>query len=194
MIIGVTGCPGSGKSMFAASLADEGWRLIDADMLGRELVESDKALLDDLAGAFGQDILGADGRLDRRLLAKRAFSDRERTAVLNGIVHPRLIKCLADEIEECRSNNGDAVIDCALIFEWGIASQFDAVVCVVAAKDLRIRRIAARDGRSSDEIEDMFSAQLAEEEKAHRADVVIRNEGSAGRLRSYGRMFASLKL
>ena len=57
MIIGITGCPGSGKSALAADLAMRGWALIDADEIGREVVESDPAVLEDLADAFGGDVL-----------------------------------------------------------------------------------------------------------------------------------------
>ncbi len=77
MIIGITGCPGSGKSILAAVIAEQGWVLIDADNLGREVIENDSSILNELSEAFGKDIMDSDGKLNRHLVAKRAFSNPE---------------------------------------------------------------------------------------------------------------------
>jgi dephospho-CoA kinase len=192
MIVGVTGCPGSGKSLLADVLAERGWFLVDADALGREVVEGDGAVLSELASLFGSDILGTGGKLDRRLLARRAFSTPERTLILNRVVHPALIARTCEAVGRLRESGGQGVIDCALIYEWGIENHLDLVVCVRADEDIRRRRLMERDGRTEEEIERMFAAQLPEREKVLRADIVFANNGSPERMVEYGLMLSRL--
>ena len=192
MIVGVTGCPGSGKSVAAAAFASCGWRLIDADLLGRTVVEERREVIVALANAFGGDILRADGSLDRRLVATRAFATPETTARLNGIVHPVLIEQLLRDMSHTGDSQPDVVVDCALIFEWGIESRFDLVICVHADPECRIARIMARDGRSREDIERMFAAQLPEDEKCRRADLAIANNGSLERIGALSRFLCRL--
>ena len=149
MVIGVTGCPGSGKSIFACVIAEQGWILINADDIGREVVENDPFILGELANAFGRDIIDADGNLNRHLVARRAFADSEKNQVINDIVHPALIDRLKSRINELQAERVHVVVDCALIFELGIENLFDVVVCVRAHAFIRKERIMKRDGRSS---------------------------------------------
>ena len=192
MIIGITGCPGSGKSILAAVIAEQGWVLIDADNLGREVIENDSSILNELSEAFGKDIMDSDGKLNRHLVAKRAFSNPENNQKLNKIVHPSLINRLKSRITELRTEKTDVVVDCALIFEWGIESLFDVVVCVQAHEHIRKERLAKRNGRSSEDIEDIFSAQLPESEKVKKADIVFANNSSIDIIRVYGLMLSEL--
>lgn len=192
MVIGVTGCPGSGKSILASVIAEQGWILVDADDLGREVVENDSSILSELVQAFGQDIIDSDSNLNRHLVARRAFADSEKNQVLNDIVHPALIDRLKSRINELQAEKAHVVVDCALIFEWEIESLFDVVVCVQAHEHIRRERIIKRDGRSSDEVDGIFSAQLPESEKVHRADIVLANNGSIDRIKAYGLMLSEL--
>jgi dephospho-CoA kinase len=192
MVIGITGCPGSGKSALAAVLAMQGWAVVDADEIGREVVETDSAVLEDLADAFGADVLNISGKLNRGLVAQRAFSSPENTVKLNDIVHPSLIRRLKSRVGELRSENSNAVVDCALIFEWDIGDLFDTVVCVQADEELRKQRIIARDGRSSGDIENLFAAQLPESEKIKRSDMVFENNFSADKIGEFGLHLSSI--
>ena len=192
MILGITGCPGSGKSMLTDILVQSEWGLIDADELGREVVEFNPDVLDELKKSFGSDIINTEGRLDRRLLAARAFAKPEKTKLLNNIVHPRLIRRLKERIENERERNTNSVVDCALIFEWGIEKLFDMVVCVSADESLRKKRLMDRDTRSLSEIEDLFAAQLPECEKMRKADIVIKNNNSVEKLKMFGMLLADL--
>ena len=191
MIVGITGCPGSGKSILAGEFSCNGWILVNADDIGREVVEN-KVILDELAGAFGNDILDKEGRLRRRELGKRAFPDQEKTRMLNTIVYPPLIRLLKKRVEALRLSGCNGVVDCALIFEWGIEGIFDEVICVASDIQLRRERIMRRDDRSAGEVDDLFEAQFAEIEKVQRAGIVIKNNGSIESLKVYGRLFAHL--
>jgi dephospho-CoA kinase len=192
MILGVTGCPGSGKSDLAKVIASKGWKLIDADLVARVLVEQDRDILEELSMVFGADILGQDFKLNRRLLAQRAFADSESTHKLNNIVHPVLVGRISDLIREGRNTRSHTVIDCALIYEWGIERLFDLVVCVRADESLRKKRLMIRDSRTDEEIKRIFSAQLPEEIKVRKADIVLTNNGYIENLKVYGLMFAEL--
>jgi len=192
MILGITGCPGSGKSMLTGILVQREWILIDADELGREVVELNPDVLDELKKTFGSDIINPEGRLDRRLLAVRAFAKPENTKLLNDIVHPRLIRRLKERIEDEKERNTNSVVDCALIFEWEIEKLFDLVVCVSAYENFRKKRLMARDNRSQSEIENLFAAQLPEYEKMRKADIVIKNNNSVEKLKKIGMLLADL--
>ena len=90
-VVGLTGPTGAGKSAVAALLEKGGLSLIDADRLCREAVEPGTPCLAELAESFGRDILLPDGSLNRKELARRAFSSRESTERLNALVHPPVI-------------------------------------------------------------------------------------------------------
>lgn len=192
MILGVTGCPGSGKSILAAVMSERGWKLIDADRVGRDIVERDAGMREDLSRAFGADIIGVEGALNRRLLARRAFSSPENTRRLNSLVHPALTRHILEMIETERKSGGNTVLDCALIYEWEIGKSLDHVLCVRADKDIRRKRLMIRDGRTPEEIDRLFSIQLPEREKVLRADIVVSNNGNTDELAAYGLMLAEL--
>ncbi|MFC1540884.1 dephospho-CoA kinase [Candidatus Latescibacterota bacterium] len=192
MVIGITGCPGSGKSALAAVLEEQGWALVDADEIGREVVENDASVLDSLANAFGSDIIDSAGKLNRRLVAARAFSTPENNKTLNNIVHPTLINSLKSRVRELRAEKVNAVVDCALIFEWGIENLFDTIVCVQADERLRKERLMKRDGRTPSDIENLFSAQLPESEKVKRSDIVFTNDFLPEKIREFGLKLSGL--
>lgn len=191
MILGITGCPGSGKSLLAHAIEQRGWELVDADLLGRDVVETSAALLDRLAAAFGPDIIES-GRLNRGELARRAFKDAETVRRLNGIVHPVLVDELRARLAGLRERGVNTVVDCALIFEWNIEAEFEYVVTVTAEETERIRRIRERDGRPDSVITGIMAAQLPEAEKVRRADIVLKNDRGIDRIETFGRMLAAL--
>lgn len=192
MILGVTGAPGSGKSLLVRIMADEGWAVVDADRRGKDVVEGSPDILAALARIFGADIIGPGNALDRRLLARRAFATGDSTRLLNETVHPALIREVTGTLASLREAGTNAVADCALIFEWGIEGCFDRVACLRADESLRRARLAARDRRTPGEISRLFAAQLPEEEKARRSDIILINNGSVERLAAYGFMLANL--
>lgn len=145
-VIGLTGPTGAGKSTVAAAFAGLGCAVVDADALAREAA-GEPACLSALAEAFGRDVLRADGTLDRRKLAGRAFSNPEQTALLNRITHPFIFRHALRRIAELKKSDAAAVvIDAALLFESGADSLCDTTVAVAAPDDTRLRRIMARDG------------------------------------------------
>jgi dephospho-CoA kinase len=132
---------------------------------------------------FGSDIVQADGSIDRGKLAEKAFG-QGRTAELNGLVHPAVIAAQEKWLREVsqRAPRAVAIIEAALLFEAGVQGHFDKMVVVTCDEKQRVRRFATRAGLTLEaaraEVQRRMAAQLPEEEKAARADHVIRNTGT----------------
>ncbi len=184
-VIGVTGGVGSGKTTFVRELVRLGAKAVDADILSRDLVNQDETIRLDLKAEFGGDLFGTDGRLKRRELAVRVFSDPLKVQALNLIIWPALLHRVGIALSGLRQKYPDlpAVLDMAVLFESGADSLVDRTVLVVAPKNQRIRRLALERGWSSLEAEIRMRSQMTDAEKRKRADVVVRNTGSVDLLR-----------
>lgn len=149
-VIGLTGPIGAGKSTVASFLRENGCAVVDADLLAREVALRPECLAK-LKEAFGADITGEDGALDRRLLAQRAFATHENATRLNAITHPVIIAEAEKRIAEAKTGGAKAVVlEAILLFESGADRLCDACVAVTAPDSVRLRRVIARDGISED--------------------------------------------
>ena len=119
MIIGITGGIGTGKSTVAHLLKKKGATVIDADGIGWEILDQKK---DQLVKVFGHQILNKDNQVDRKKLGKIVFKDHNKRIALEKIVHPLLLRELKKHI--AKENSKSLVVDCALIYEWGIQNWF----------------------------------------------------------------------
>jgi dephospho-CoA kinase len=180
--IGLTGGPGTGKSLAAKYLAVKGAIILSGDEAGRRAVENHSTLLRNLVKAFGNEILNPDATLNRRKLGRIAFSDVEAHRKLNEIVHPALLKILKSDLKKRRKKSKLVVIDAALIFEWSIANWCDYILVVTARRDIRLKRLMAQ-GLSRREAEDRIRSQIPDRDKAALADYVIKNNGTKSELR-----------
>jgi dephospho-CoA kinase len=177
-LIGLTGGIASGKSTVSARLAARGFRVIDADAVAREVVEPGSLGLAKVAEAFGSEILGEDGRLDRVALAKRVFADPKARAALNGILHPLIGQRTAELTRKAREAGLLLVVyDAPLIVENNLHKAMDLLVVVSAERAIQIERTVSRDAISRDEAAQRVAAQLPLEQKIEVADVVIDNSG-----------------
>ncbi|MBR5134762.1 MAG: dephospho-CoA kinase [Clostridia bacterium] len=176
-IIGITGPTGAGKSTLTAAFAREGALIIDADRLAREVVQVGEPCLAALAEAFGDDILLADGSLDRAALAAKAFASPEKTALLNHITHPFVIERSHRLLDA--STAAIAVIDAPLLFESGMDALCDETIAVVCAREERLSRIMARDGIDEARATTRMNAQPDDTFYLARATHTMRNEGDA---------------
>ena len=177
-VLGLTGGIGSGKSMVASMFAQLGADVIDADQLARDVVEPGQPALDEIATAFGRDILLPDGRLDRGKLARIIFADPVARAKLNGITHPRIRERMDAEIAARGSRPGVLIVDIPLLYENDRARAVEAVIVVWVDQQTQLRRLDERDGLTAEEARQRIAAQMPLDEKRARADVVIDNNGS----------------
>ena len=182
MRIGLTGSIGAGKSTVSAILRELGAPVIDADAISRELTAGDMELLAEIRDAFGAELFYVDGRLNRKAMAERVFSDANERKKLEDILHPRIMARILEQ-ETAYRNEKAVVFDVPLLYETGIDRRMDAVWVVDAPMECRIRRLADRDNMDRMDAKKRIDAQLSDEEKRKRADVLIENNGELLELR-----------
>ncbi|MCV7157687.1 dephospho-CoA kinase [Mycolicibacterium brisbanense] len=179
--IGLTGGIGAGKSTVSATFADLGGIVVDGDVIAREVVEPGTEGLAKLVDAFGDAILLPDGALNRPALAAVAFSDDEKRARLNGIVHP-LVAHRRSELIAAAAEDAVIVEDIPLLVESQMAPMFPLVVIVNADVETRVKRLIEYRGFSEQDARARVAAQATEEQRRAVADVWLDNSGSAGAL------------
>ncbi|MFH5877683.1 dephospho-CoA kinase [Arthrobacter sp. NA-172] len=175
--IGLTGGIASGKSLVSARLRELGAVLIDADALAREVVEPGTPGLAGVVAEFGEDIVDAEGRLDRARLGAIVFAEPGRREALNAIIHPRVRERAAAMLSTAKP--GDVVVqDIPLLVETGQGSNFHLVLVVDAPDEERIRRMTEIRGMSADDAALRIAAQASTGERLAAADIVLDNSGS----------------
>jgi dephospho-CoA kinase len=178
LLVCVTGGLGSGKSTLAGMLARRGAVAVDADDLARRALEPGTAAFKQVCDLFGDEVLTANGRLDRRAIAARVFADNAKRQALESIVHPEVFRGLAETLERYRGTHSVVVFDAPLIVETGFHGECDVVVVVDAPVDERVARAVAQRGLDRAEALERIAAQSSPEERAAVADIVIRNDGA----------------
>lgn len=179
--IGLTGGIGAGKSTVARAFAECGGVIVDGDVIAREVVEPGTEGLAALVDHFGDEILLADGALNRPALAAKAFVDEQRRAKLNAIVHPLVAKRRA-EIVAAVAQDEVIVEDIPLLVESQLAPLFPLVVVVHADQNVRLRRLIEQRGMEEADARARIAAQAGEEQRRKVADVWLDNSGSEGQL------------
>ena len=184
--IGLTGGIGAGKSTVSATFSELGGIVVDGDVISREVVQPGTEGLAKLVEAFGSDILLPDGALDRPALAAVAFSDDEKRATLNGIVHP-LVGKRREELIAAAPHDAVIVEDIPLLVESQMAPMFPLVVIVHADEDVRVARLIEHRGFSEADARARIAAQATVEQRKLVADVWMENHGSADDLEQRAR-------
>ena len=181
--VGLTGGVASGKSTVSAVLDELGAVVIDADVLAREAVAPGTDGLAEVVGAFGPDVLAADGSLDRPALGAIVFGDDAKRRVLEGIIHPR-VRARAAEIEAAAPADAVVVHDIPLLTETGQAGSFDAVVVVDVPVETQVARMVEQRGMSRADAEALVAAQATREDRLAVATYVVDNTGTLEELRA----------
>jgi len=178
-IIGLTGGIASGKSAVAAILRELGGPVVDADQVAREVVEPGTPALAEIVERWGQDVLDADGRLDRKKLGALVFGDDEARRALNAITHPRIAAASQHKIAELAAAGANTIIyEAALIVENKLHAGMSALIVVSVPPELQLQRLMERDGIGATEAQARVDAQLPLADKVAVADHVIDNSGS----------------
>ncbi|MFD7920314.1 dephospho-CoA kinase [Streptomyces sp. NPDC059740] len=174
--VGLTGGIGAGKSEVSRLLASYGAVIVDSDRIAREVVEPGTPGLAAVVAEFGEEMLRADGTLDRPRLGALVFSDPERLAALNAIVHP-LVRERSAALESAAGQDAVVVHDVPLLTENSLAPLYDLVVVVDARPETQLERLVKLRGMSEDEARARMAAQATREERRAAADIVIDNDG-----------------
>jgi dephospho-CoA kinase len=178
LLVGLTGGIGAGKSTVARLLSERGAIVIDADSIVRELQQPGTDVFRAIVERFGQDIVSADGSLDRERLAGIVFRDDDARSALNAIVHPAVYAVMAERIAGLKDGDEVVVLDIPLLAEAGGGEGMDAVVVVEADQDARAARVVAERGLDPEDVRARMATQASPEQRGALADVVIRNDGT----------------
>jgi dephospho-CoA kinase len=181
--VGLTGGIGSGKSEVSRRLAAHGAVIIDADVAAREVVAPGTPGLAQVAEAFGPEVLGPDGALDRERLGAIVFRDPALRAKLNAITHPLVREWMTAAERAAAERTGadkDLIVvhDVPLLAESRRADGFDLVIVVDVPPELQVERLVSQRGMTSDQARARMNAQASREQRLEVADIVIDNSGS----------------
>jgi dephospho-CoA kinase len=182
LLVGLTGGIASGKSAVSRQLAELGCRVVDADVLAREVVAPGEPAWRAIVEAFGQDVLAPDDRLDRKRLGALVFADPARRKRLEAITHPAINARRQATLDAWTAEGFDGlvVLDTPLLIEVGAAAHVDRVVLVYVARDVQLARLMARDGFDRAEAERRLASQMPLDEKVRHSHFVIDNAGAPG--------------
>ena len=173
--VGLTGGIGSGKSTIAAIFETLGVPVSYADLEAKRLMSEDTGLREAITVRFGEGAY-TDGKLNRKYLAERVFSDPEKLTLLNSLVHPVTIREGERWMQELDDRFPYAIREAALIFETRTAGHLDFVIGVSAPTELRIQRTIQRDHTTREDVILRMRNQIDEDIKMHLCDAVIVND------------------
>lgn len=173
--VGLTGSIAVGKSFVAEVLAELGCHVLDADLTAREVVAAGSQGLLCVAEAFGDDVIRADGTLDRTRLGEIVFGNEEKRNLLNSILHPLIIAAQDERLRlwEAEDPQGIAIVDAALMIESGGYKRFDKLIVVHCRPEIQLARLMARNHLSREEALRRTASQMPQEEKMRYADYLI---------------------
>lgn len=185
MIIGVTGNIASGKTEVATLLKEmTGGAVVDADAIGRYLLESNPEIQRRVRLDFGADAVDLNtDRIDRKKLSRFVFSGPDNLIRLNRIFYPHMIAEVRTSIMKALRVFRHVILDAALIVEWNFQGELDFLVCVTAPRELRLMRLMEKRRILEDDAQNMIDAQTPDDLKASVADAVISNTGTLEELR-----------
>jgi dephospho-CoA kinase len=182
--IALTGGPGSGKSTVARMFRDLGAQVIDADEVAREAVSPGRLAWEELRREFGPEYFQEDGSLDRAKLSRLVFRDAEARAKLNAIVHPQVAQEITRRLKDLEAQGVKLVmVEVPLLFEAGLAKNYDLVIVVDTGEEEQIERLTTRDDRPLQEAAGIIDAQWPLSAKKARADFVVDNRDSLEKTR-----------
>jgi len=175
----IIGGMGAGKSTATRALLDQGLPLIDLDVVGHDILKWE-VVKEELAEAFGDDILDEDGEVMRSKLAAKAFKTPADTRKLNRITMPRIEEAYTDKLAEIEASGSDAVVVEYSAFknrESSLAYSADVVIAILAPTDVRIERAVAS-GFDEDDVRRRITRQITDADRVEAADVVFNNNST----------------
>jgi dephospho-CoA kinase len=175
LIVGITGGIGSGKTTVCGIFAALGVPIYYADTRAKEVMVTDQQLMIDITRNFG-DAAYQNGVLNRQFLAEQVFSNKDKLAVLNGLVHPAVGRDFMNWVSE-HQQFPYVMKEAAILFESGAYKAVNTTVLVTAPEDVRLQRVMQRDGVAEAEVRMRMTNQWPEERKVELADHTIINDG-----------------
>lgn len=182
-VIGLTGQTGAGKSSVLKLFQKRGAAVIDADSVAHRITDEDLWCLVEIVTAFSCLVLNDKGKLNRKALGKMVFSDPKKLQTLNKIIFPYICEAIRKEIDEnVAAGFQTVVVDGATLIESGCSKMCTVLISVTAEKEMREKRIIARDGLNKADAAHRISAQQPENFYTEHSDFVIKNDGTPAEL------------
>lgn len=178
-VIGLTGGIASGKTTVSNLFKISGVPVIDADLVARQVVEKGTVGLTALVSRFGEEILNADGTLNRTELAKKMFSEESVRSEVNDILQPLIRQEITTRMKEYKDQGKPLIVlDIPLLFEMHYENLCDDIIVVAVSVETQIERMEKRNGYTRQEALERIQSQMPLEEKVKRATIVWSNEGT----------------
>ena len=185
VVVGLTGGIASGKSVVSNMLAEHGALVIDADKVGHEAYAKGSGCYEKVVSAFGQDIVGPDGEIDRKALGGKVFGDASQRKRLEGIVWPWMKDTMEQRLAKLRAEDTPVVVlEAAVLIEADWIPIVDEVWVVIVPPEVARERLMERNQLSAEQADARIAAQITNDERVKHAKVVIENTGSLEELRA----------
>ena len=177
--VGLTGSIAVGKSFVCDVFRELGCHVLDADKTARDVVKKDTPGLAKIVSEFGDEILAADGELDRPKMASIVFADEKMRLLLNSIVHPLVFESQNAWLaaREAEDPDGIAIVDAALMIESGGYRRFEKLIVVWCEPEIQFERLIKRDGLGESDARKRIASQMPQDEKKRFADFLIDTSG-----------------
>lgn len=173
-VIGITGNSGSGKTRASKIISElENALIIDADQVVKKLSKPHEEYFDAIKDTFGEEYFLEDGNLNRKLLAKEIYENKESLEKLNSLTFKYVVEEIKREIDE--ANYDVIIVDAPLLFESGLDKCCTKIIVLVAPLEIKVRRIMERDNLTEETALSRIKIQTKEDEYKKNADVVIEN-------------------
>lgn len=177
--IAITGSIATGKSTVSKYLIQQGYPVIDTDIISRVVVEKGTVGLERLKENFGEDIIQADGTLNRKALGNIVFNDEASKEKLNQILHPLISKESKERMAAYKEEGHSLIfVDIPLYYEVDIDIPTDAVWLVYVSPDIQLERLMKRNLMAEEDARQLISNQISIEDKAKWSEIVIDNSNT----------------
>lgn len=177
-LLGLTGGIASGKSTVGQLLREEGFPVIDADQVAREVVEPGTPALEEIFESFGHHLKREDGSLDRKALGQIVFGQPQKLKQLNQITHPRVAQRFQEKVAALAEQGEEVVIyEVPLLFETGLHQMMNGVILVSLEQEQQLARLMKREGLNQEDALARIKSQMPLAEKQKLADWIIDNSG-----------------
>ncbi len=183
MIVGLTGQTGAGKTTVCNVFEENGFRIINADLVARRVTVRGSECLSEICEFFGKGILLDDGSLNRKKLGNIVFSDKRKLEILNSVTYPYITMEILNIIKKYSSEGNKLILlDAPTLFESRTDDFCELIISVVSREDLRLKRIMKRDSISKESALNRMNSQLKEEFFRNNSDFIIKNNGDVENL------------
>lgn len=183
--VAVTGGIGSGKSCLCSFYSSLGYPVLSSDAVAKEIMVQNAGVKKQIKKHFGEESYN-DGNIDKEYLAKKVFSDPEKTSLINSIVHPAAIKEMELRIKSEFIAKDIVFVESALVYEAEIEKNFDFVILVLSDDKEKITRVTKRDNVKAGAVIARINSQIPDEEKKDMVDFVIKNDSTLEELKKRG--------